>query len=65
MRGGMLVSTLLGEEPSAEKRAFFERDAGDPAVAAQLFDPALHAWASEHYVIEARPRTDMHILIKR
>lgn len=63
--GGMLVSTLLGEEPSAEKRAFFERDAGDPAVAAQLFDPGLHAWVRDHYFIEARPRTDMHILIKR
>ena len=63
--GGMLVSTLLGEQPSAEKRAFFERDAGDEAIAAQLFDPALHAWVREHYVIEARTRSDMHLLIKR
>jgi SAM-dependent methyltransferase len=65
VRGGVLVSTLLAGEPSAEKRAFFERDAGDPAIAAQLFDPALHAWVREHYVTEARPRTNMHILIKR
>jgi len=63
--GGMLVSTLLGEEPSAEKREFFERDAGDPAIAAQLFDTALDTWVREHYIIEARPRTDMRILIKR
>jgi SAM-dependent methyltransferase len=63
--GGILVSTLLGEEPSAAKRAFFERDAGDPSIAAQLFDPALHAWVREQYLVEARPRTDMHILIKR
>ena len=63
--GGTLVSTLLGGEPSAEKRAFFERDAGDAAIAAQLFDSALQAWVREHYVIEARPRTDMQILTKR
>jgi SAM-dependent methyltransferase len=65
IQGGMLVSTLLGDEPTAAKRAFFERDAGDPGIAKQLFHPDLQAWVREHFTSEARARTNMHILIKR
>jgi SAM-dependent methyltransferase len=63
--GGIFLSTLLGVEPSPDERAFFERDAGDPDIAAQLFDDTLHAWVRERFEVATPPRTTFRLLTRR
>lgn len=63
--GGIFLSTLLGERPTPEMRAFFERDAGDAEIAAQLFDDRLHDWVHEHFTVEPSPRSIGRVLVRR